>query len=197
MKQLNKVLFMVFLVVGILAACDTGKAAPPPPPSVEAPINEKYFCTFPESDNGKSWKSGTQVCYDTAVYTLAVKVLGDISNNQTVQGYSSGSMYGGYGYSSSRMWTEGKGVLPVQIISMNPVADASWGEWLDTSKPYILKTSDLGFMAVPSGGTVTVICNHDVEALSPVFTGQTFTQDRLSHELDNCRLKTKNFDPAR
>lgn len=188
-------LLLVLLVAVLSVACETTKAEPPPPPSAEAPADERYYCTTPESDSGKTWGTA-QICYDTQVYTLSVTVLGEMSSNQTVSGSFSGSSYGGTGFSSGRMWTDGKGILPVMINSINPAPDPAFGNWLDTSLPYVLKTTDLGLLGVPAGATTTVICNHDVEALSPVFTGQTFTKNRMTHELDVCRMVTKNFIPA-
>lgn len=193
----KSILFVLVLFAFLMAACapEISQNAPPPPP-VDSPAGEKYYCTSPESDNGNSWLSGAKICYDTQAYRLDVQVLGDLSSNQTTNGSISGSSIGGYGSVSGRIWTEGKGILPVQIISMNPAPDTSWGNWLDLSLPYLLKTTDLGFMGVPAGAKVTVICNHDVEVLSPVFNGQTFTQNRVTHELDDCRLVTKNYIPA-
>ena len=191
---MKNLIFLLLVILGILlsACAPTVSASAPPPPANVAPEGEKYYCTTPETDNGKTWFNAN-ICYDTQVYHLTVRIIGDLNSNQTTNGSISGSSYNGYGSVSGRIWTEGKGILPVQIISMSPVADQSWGNWIDLSLPYILKTSDLGIMGVPVNATVEVVCNHDVEALSPVFNGQTFTKDRVTHELDNCRLVTKNY----
>lgn len=190
------VVLLVILIALVFSACapTTSQEIPTAPPN-ESPVMEKYYCTTPGSDNGMSWKPNSQVCYDTQVYQLSVQILGDISSNQQTRGSMSGYSMNGYGSVSGRIWTEGKGIIPVKIVSMNPPADESWGKWLDISLPYILKTVDLGFLGVPAGSIVETICQHDVEVLSPSFSGQTFTMDRVTHELDNCRLKTKNFTP--
>lgn len=191
---MKKLILLVLFVGMILSACAPAvSSAAPPPPAQQAPVTEKYYCTSPESDNGNHWATGTQVCYDTQVYTLRVEILGNLSSNQTVQSESSGMAIDGYASYSSRTWTEGKGILPVKILDMRPAADTTWGQWIDISLPYILKTVDLGAMGIPAGTTVTFICNHDIEALSPVFSGQTFTMERVTHELDDCRLQNKNF----
>lgn len=193
MKKL--ILSFLLLVVFFLVGCGpTTGSTPPMSQPVDAsqiPAQENYYCVTPGSDNGKSWGAGAWVCYDTRAYEVTAVVLGDISSNQTVNSTISGYSYNGYGSVSGRTWTDGKGVLPVQIKSIDPAAD-----WLDISLPYILKTSDLGAMGIPAGATVTFICNRDVEVLSPVFSGQTLSSNRVTDELDNCRMKTKNFIPA-
>lgn len=180
---------LILLVILLLVACspEISASAPPPPPEV-APENENFYCTIPESDNGLAWANGSRVCYDTQVYELTVNVLGDLASNQTTSGEISGGSYGSYGSVSGRIWTDGKGVLPVMIVSMNIAAT-----WIDLTQPYLLKTTDLKVMGVPAGSRITVICQHDVEALSPSFTGQTFTRNRVTDELDNCRMKTGNY----
>ena len=175
---------MILVLLAIACAPEISDSAPPPPPET-APAQENFYCTSPESDNGLFWAAGSRVCYDTQVYDLTVTVLGDLESNQTTNGSFSGY---GNGYSSGRIWTEGKGVVPVQINNMNISAS-----WIDLTKPYLLKTTDLKVMGVPAGSTITVICQHDVEALSPSFPGQTFTANRVTDELDNCRMKTGNY----
>jgi uncharacterized protein YceK len=186
MKYLIPVLLLVAV---LLSACGSPVQAVDPS---QIPADEKYYCVRPESDNGNSWHPNAVVCYDTQVYTVVATVLGDLSSNQTVSGEFTSHGYGnGYSSGYGRMWTDGKGVLPVQINSINPPAD-----WLRTDLPYIVKTTDLGVMGVPAGAQITLICNHDVEVLSPVFPNQTLSTDRLTDELDNCRLDTKNYIPA-
>lgn len=193
---MKKFILLVLVILGILlTACQPVTGATPPMQQPvdksQVPAGENFYCVTPGSDNGKSWKSDSWVCYDTRAYEIVAVVLGDLSSNQTVNGSGSGYVVNGYGSSTMHIWTEGKGILPVQIKGVSPSAD-----WLDTSLPYILKTSDLGAMGIPVGATVTFICNHDVEVLSPVFSGQTLSKDRVTDEMDNCRMKTKNFIPA-
>lgn len=197
MKKLIWVQALMAVLCFVFAACAPEIAEnAPPPPAAAVPANEKYLCVQPDTDNGISFATGSRVCYDTKVYTLKVQLLGDIASNQTTNATISGSSYGGYGGVSGRMWTDGKGVIRVMILNMSPEQDTSWGTWIDLSLPYILKTTDLGFLGVPDGAVVDAICQHDVEVLSPSFSGQTFTADRITHELDNCRLLTKNYVPS-
>jgi len=183
---MKRFLIVLLAIISLLAACAPVDAVAPD----KLPENERYYCTSPESDNGHSWSANARVCYDTQVYKLRVKVLGDLASNQTTNGSISGSSYNGFGSVSGRIWTEGKGVLPVQILSINPEAP-----WINADLPYVLKTTDLGVMGVPAGAEIYVICNHDVEVLSPVFGGQTLSTDRLTDELDDCRMATKNYTP--
>ncbi len=186
---MKKLILSLVLLLGILL----GACAPQPVQAVEpsqAPANEKFYCIRPESDNGNSWATGAQVCYDTQVYTLSVKLLGESVSNQTQHSTLYGSSYGGYGSVSGKSWTEGKGVFAGEILTMSPEAD-----WVNKSLPYVFKTTDLGIMGIPDGATIELLCNHDVEVLSPVFPYQTLTTDRLTDELDDCRLKSKNFVP--
>lgn len=168
------------MIFGILlAACTTQTAVDPSTVSKEESVTSQY----PESDNGKSWAFGSRVEYDTQTYKLYVEILGELSSNQTTNGSISGFSTSGYGSVSGRIWTEGKGILPVKVLTMSPTV-----EWIDILLPVLLKTSDLKVMGVPVGAMIDLICNHDVEVLSPVFTGQTLTTDRLTDELDNCRM---------
>lgn len=191
---MRKKLISLLLLVGIfMTACgaEISSTLPTPSAPIAPPSGEQFLCVRPESDNGISWDYDSRVCYDTQAYTLDVEVLGDLSSNQTVSGNISGSSVNGIGSVSGRMWTDGKGVLPVMIVNIHPTAS-----WVDIALPYILKTTDLKTMGLPVGSRVKMVCSHDVEASSPSFTGQTLTQDRITDELDNCRLVTGNFIPG-
>ncbi len=186
-----KKLIWLFLVIFSLALL-SGRCAPSPKDQAvdpsQAPVTENYYCKHPDSDNGNSFGSNASVCYDTRVYKLTVKVLGELASNQTTNGSISGFSTGSYGSVSGRIWTEGKGVLPVQILEMSPETN-----WLDISKPNLVKTTDLKAMGLPVGAITQIICMRDVEVLSAVFPGQTLTTDRLTNELDNCRLVSPTF----
>lgn len=182
---MKKLILLVLVLFGILAAA-CGPIETPVDPSQVAP-EESTTMQVPESDNGKSWSLTSMISFDTQVYTLRVKAHEEVSSTQSINGQSFG--YNGYSY--GRVWTDGKGVIAVDILEMSPSAS-----WVDTSLPYILKTSDIGVMAIPVGAEFEIICNHDVEVLSPVFNYQTLTTDRLTDELDSCRLITKNYTPA-
>lgn len=184
----NASLIVLVALLLTLSAC-VAESTPVP---AFAPNVTPIVCSPPESDNANEWATGACVEISTQVYTVVVVVYDDIASHTEVnaEGSSSGGAYGGYGsYSSSfRMWQDGKGILPVQLISVSP----DFHE-LAPGDLFLLKTSDLKAMSIPVGATARFICNEDVEVLSPNQDRQVLTSDRLTYELDDCRMETPRF----
>ena len=88
------------------------------------------------------------------------------------------------------MWQDGKGLLPVRILSITPSYAI-----VPAGTNIILKTSDLKAMALPTGATTTFICNLDTEVLSPVENNQILTEDRITYESDDCRMASPIYLP--
>lgn len=149
-------------------------------------------CQVPESDNGLRWARNSCVKVNTAVYEVEVEIVGEIASNSTVNGAGGGSGFaaGGSGFMSSswRIWQEGKGVLPVRVISITPVF-----EGVESGMTVLLKTSDLKAMALPVGAMARFKCNQDIEAVSPNENFQVLATERLTYELDDCRMTTPEF----
>lgn len=176
-----KKMFGILVLLGLLvSACAPQAAVAPDDPSV---VKEEQVS--PESDNKYSWSLNSYVDVSTTVYTVIVRVNDDIVNHTEVNGSGSAFMYGGYGSASMRIWQEGKGLLPVVVDSISPAVD-----YIPVGSMIILKTSDLKAMGLPNGATATFICNMDTEVLSPVQHSQVLTTDRLTKELDDCRMTT-------
>jgi len=181
------VVFVLLLSV-LLAACE-GTVRPVNFDESGAP---EVLCVKPESDNKYYWSSISCVEVNTRAYVVVVDVVDEITNHTEVnaESYGYGTMYGGYGYASSsmRMWQDGKGLLPVTIVTVNPpFHDLQVGDTI------ILKTTDLKAMAIPAGARATFVCNEDTEVVSPVKSNQTLTTDRITYELDDCRMLTPEY----
>lgn len=183
-----KCVSLIVLIVLLLSACAEPYTPIEPDSTQVAPV----VCSHPESDNSSSWELNACVEISTQVYSVVVIIYDDIASHTEVnaEGSSSGGAYGGYGsYSSSfRMWQDGKGILPVQLISVSP----DFHE-LEPGDLFLLKTSDLKAMSIPVGATARFVCNEDVEVLSPNQNNQWLTKDRLTYELDDCRMETPRF----
>lgn len=179
---------VLVLVLLTLAACMP--ATTPVPPSDPSVVDEE--CVKPESDNSYYWSQQSCVYVSTTVYTVVVEVDDQIVNNTELNATGSAFVYAGYGSASYRMWQEGKGLLPVRVLSVIPALD-----WAGEGVSVILKTSDLKAMALPTGARVEFVCNLDTEVLSPVQNNQILTTDRQVYELDDCRMTTSSFSPPR
>lgn len=177
---MKKMLVFALLAAAVMAAC-----APVTPVAPEAANNQAETCVPVGSDNGIAWPPGSCVTIDTRLYVLDVQIAGNMANNQTVNGSVSGMTVGGYGGVSGSIWTEGKGVVLVKLMSINPdFPGIKVGDYI------IIKTTDLKAMALPVGSRATMFCNKDPEATSPLYVGQTFTTDRVTLELDDCRMQS-------
>ena|SRR5688572_7068277 len=180
--------FRIFLSIIVLIGAMLSACAPVTPVPPSEANNDAATCIAPGSDNGLAWDSSACVYVDTNVYVVKVQVIGDMSNNQTENGSISGMSVNGTGGVSGRIWTEGKGILPVQVISIDPVF-----EGINPEDMIILKTTDLKALGLPVGAYVTFLCNRDPEVLSPVYNFQTMTTDRVTYELDDCRMASPEF----
>lgn len=168
---------IVVLLFIVLVGCAPIK---PVDPSLATPA----VCVRPETDNSQMWALGACVDVSTTVYTVVVRVDSQIVNHSEMN--VAGSTYNGTG--SFRMWQDGKGILPVILVSINPPFPE-----LEPSDRILIKTSDLKAMALPEGAQTTFICNEDIEVLSPNTTGQVLTTDRLTRELDDCRMLLPSY----
>lgn len=123
---------------------------------------------------------------DTRTFIVKGVLVGPQYSHQTYQG--EGDIYGNSSmtYGSMSFWTEGKGILPIKIISITP--DDFPG--VHAGDVVIIKTEDLKAMGIIPGWIATFACNQDVEIVKPVYRGQPVTPDRVSYELDDCRLVT-------
>jgi hypothetical protein len=142
----------------------------------------------PETDNEHGWSVGSKVRVSTETYTLEVKMIDSMASHSETE--ASGSVYGwgSGGYGSYRMEQNGKGIMPVEVKSVSPdFHNVEVGDLI------IIKVTDLKAMAIPTGAVFTVVCNEDVEVVSPNVSGQVLTTDRLTYELDDCRLKSPEF----
>lgn len=188
MKKIDVILAMVAV---LLAGC----GAPQKPVENTAPNVTPIACVHPESDNSYSWSYNSCVDVSKQVYSITVQVADEIVNHTETNASGSGSGFvsGGVGFASSswRMWQDGKGILPTKVIAMSPeFQGVAVGDYI------LLKTSDLKAMALPNGAQAQFICNQDVEILSPVENGQVLTTDRLTYELDDCRMVSPEFVPV-
>lgn len=186
MKSHISSLLVIVLLSLLLDACS--QISPVDPNSSEVARN---VCSPPESDNKNVWALGSCVTVSTTVYTVRVRISDDINNHTTISG--SGSSFGTSNYSGSsfRLWQDGKGILPVFVVAISP----EFHNLQQESGYILLKTSDLKAMALPISATATFICNEDVEVLSPNQNSQVLTTDRLTYELDDCRMTTPAFLP--
>lgn len=174
--------FAILLAIFFLAACGETSQTPIPPDTV---------LVDPESDNGNEWGIwSSDVPVSTLVYRVTVRVNDSIVNHTETSAEGGAFIFGGYGSANYRMWQEGKGLLPVELISLEPSLT-----YIPTGSRIILKTTDLKAMALPDGAITTFICNLDTEVLSPVDINQELTEDRYTHELDDCRMVTPVFTP--
>lgn len=166
----------LFVLVLVLAGCGSGVL-----PSDYTNID--VVCTMAESDNGLSFE---RTCLETStsVYTLAVEVLDLIVSHQT----TSAEAIAVNGFASYRQWQDGKGLLPVKVISISPEFPG-----LKPGDLVILKTVDLKAMALPGGVYTSFRCNQDLEVVSPNYNGQTLTKDRITYELDDCRMFSPEY----
>lgn len=181
---MKKYLFVLILIVTLLiSACspDEYTGVAPVDPSDTSVVDTQYV--KPESDNSYDWNRDARIEVSTTVYEVTVLINDEIVNHTEAGATGSGFAYGGIGSMSYRMWQDGKGLLPVTVIKIIPLLDS-----VPNGSYIILKTSDLKAMALPTGAQTTFICNLDTEVLSPVKDYQVLTTDRLTYELDACRM---------
>jgi hypothetical protein len=189
---MNKKFLVFLIIVGFLSFMLAACAPEAKPVDVNDPAVQSKLCVRPESDNAYSWSYNSCVDISTTVYALTVQVTDEAVNHTELNAEGSGSVVGTggmvVGSSSYRMWQDGKGLLPVTIIAINPAWDH-----VNVGDGIILKTSDLKAMGLPNGAIATFICNEDVEVLSPVQSNQVLTVDRLTYELDDCRMTKPSY----
>ena len=186
MKKLFSVL-VIFIAMLLFVACTTVET----PVAPSDPSVADSLCVKPESDNDYTWSSFSCVNVSTIVYKVTIEVDDEIINHTEVGASGSAFVFNGFGSASYRMWQEGKGLLPVKIVSIEPAI-----EDIPVGTNIVLKTSDLKAMSLPTGATTVFICNLDTEVLSPVRDNQVLTTDRQTYELDNCRMLSPVFVPA-
>lgn len=189
MRKQHFAVVCLLLAAFVLAGCYGGPETPVPP-SDSSVI--RSGCVRPESDNQYTWNSNSCVEVSTTVYRVRVKVDDEIVSHSETNADGSMMVIGGLGAGSYRMWQEGKGLLPVRLLSIDPEADR-----ISVGSNLILKTSDLKAMGLPTGSTAEFICNMDTEVLSPVQHNQVLTTNRLTYELDDCRMTLPTFRPDR
>jgi hypothetical protein len=182
----RKLLLLVLITGLLLTACGPTTAPATPPPVGSAPDSKRS----PDTDNKYSWSSDSYVPVTTQVYTIEVKVADEIVNHTELNGTGSAVAINGYGSASMRIWQDGKGLLPVKLLSISPAYVG-----LEPGVFLILKTSDLKAMALPAQSTTKFVCNLDTEVLSPVEDRQLLTTDRITYELDNCRMILPTYNP--
>ena len=187
---MKKNLVIIVLVMMVFAMTALACAQEKPVANTDVSVTP-VTCVYPESDNDKGWSSKSCVDINTQVYSITVKVMDEMVNHTETNASGSAFAYGGgYASASWRMWQDGKGILPVVIMEISPEFHGILaGDYI------LLKTSDLKAMALPNGSTTKFICNQDVEVLSPVENLQVLTSDRLTYELDNCRMTSPKFVP--
>lgn len=178
---------IVLVLLGVLvSACGTHE------PVSRQEADQVDLLVHPESDNSYGWSLGSRVRINIDVFYLKVRVNDEMTSHSELQASGSGTGYmsGGFGYGvmSYRMWQEGKGILPVTVLSISPEFHG-----ISAGETILLKTSDLKAMALPNGSVTEFICNEDVEILSPVANSQILTTDRLTYELDNCRMTLPTY----
>lgn len=177
-------LFLFLLLVGCAEATT-------PVPNTDPNVRQ-VICVAPESDNAYQWAIGSCVETNTDVYLITVRVVQTLTSHNEINAAGSGSgvLFGNSGSYSShfRMWQDGKGILPVEILSIFPEFPS-----LMVGNTILLKTSDLKAMALPELSEVEFVCNQDIEVLSPNQNRQTLTTDRLTYELDDCRMTTPSY----
>lgn len=180
---MKRVVFLILLVIG-LSAC-VFDVMP-----VDREVNnvEEKGLVHPESDNEFSWSFNPKVEVSTQVYKLTVRVEDRLISHTEHEAYGSGGIYGSYGYMTYRMEQSGKGILPVRVLKISPDFPGIMPEDL-----IILKTTDLKAMALPTGAEAQFVCNEDIEVVSPNIDRQILTTDRLTRELDDCRMLTPVF----
>lgn len=196
---MKKFILLSTIVVILLTGCGGQLATPIPVSSgdtytanvegtpIVRQVAEKV-CVRPESDNSYQWNSNACVEISTSVYVVKVRVNDEITS--VVKNFSQGSAtaINGIAVASYRSWQEGKGILPVIVLSINPEFPGVY-----SGVNIGLKTSDTKAMNLPNGAETVFICNQDVETLSPNQNGQALTEDRQTYELDDCRMKTPAY----
>jgi len=183
-----KKLWIVLLVLLFACSACATEVKTPVPESAVLPSEQKAL-VYPESDNKNSWALDSRVEVNTDVFVLRAKVTDGLTS--TTQTNAEGELFGYNTYVSGsyRQWEEGKGQLPVSIISIQPDFHG-----LGYGDDIVIKTSDKKIMSLPDGAVTTFICIEDVEVLSPVISNQKLTTEHLTFELDNCRMKLPTYE---
>lgn len=185
----RSLLFVSIVVLLVLLSACAAISVTPVPPSDPSVASSK--CVKPESDNQNSWNYSSCVDVSTTVFKLTIVVEDEITNHTEVGASGSAIYYYGVGTASYRLWQEGKGLLPVRVLSIEPSY-----EQVPAGSNIVLKTTDLKAMGLPTGATTIFICNLDTEVLSPVQSMQVLTEDRLTYEFDDCRMFLPTYIPA-
>lgn len=184
---MRKVIIFLFVLVLLLAACAPVDSRTPVAPSDARVTPEE--CVRPESDNEYDWSYTSCVNVSTQVYTLKVEVNDEIFNFTRQEASGSAILINGIGVANYRQVQNGKGILPVILMEVDPHTDI-----IELGAPIILKTVDLKAVSLPNGARTSFICNLDTEVLSPVKDNQVLTEDRLTYEFDDCRMVSPEFD---
>lgn len=189
-KLLKNVLVLLVAFSFLLSSCDAVPADYQT--AIASGEVREQECVSAPSDNGKMWAMNSCVWVSTVAYEVTVRISDDLLSTQTINSESYGSVVGMggsvYGSSSSRMWTEGKGTVPVKLLNISHEFPM-----VEVGQLIILKTTDLKAISLPVGAIVLFVCSQDAEVTSPVYSGQLLTTDRVTYELDNCRMKSPAF----
>lgn len=140
-------------------------------------------CSTRTSDSGYSLKTvGKKI--DSNIYILNVTMLGEPTSNKNLGGEGVSRQYSDiYGFGSSRLWQDGKGMVSVHVNSISPSLD-----YMKAGMDVVLKTTDLKIMAIDPGYSFEVRCRSDYEPVAALQDNE-ITNDRYdTYELDYCRM---------
>jgi hypothetical protein len=145
----------------------------------------------PHASVNTAAQAGGNYYADPNVYTLQVLVGGESQGHTELRGQGSAFSYGGIGSGSFALWQEGKGLLPVKILSMEPQSTI-----VHVGDLVIIKTEDLKLARVEPGWVVEIKCRMDYEPLANlnVTNEVTSAETTQTWELDVCRMVTPRFE---
>ena len=127
---------------------------------------------------------------DSNLYDMTLEIKQDISGYSQTQGSMSGGMVNGFGSVSGVIWTEGKGLLRGNILSLSPSVS-----FTEVGREVIVKTTDFKVTALGPGDKVFLVCTTDYEPICSVEQdGYGAAECRDTWEFDYCRML--DFEPA-
>jgi hypothetical protein len=141
-------------------------------------------CDGSVSDSTYTYTSG-DFPYDARIWTLQLTVQGAESLvRQTSPASGSGVAVGATGSASfTGERIEGKTLVRATLDSLEPAS-----EEVNVGQTLILKFTDTKASMLRSGDKVTAKCRNNFEAVAPLRSGETLTDDALTWEFDYCRL---------
>ncbi len=148
----------------------------------------EFHCANIKTRDGHQWSLDSCASVLKEPFLVKAIVTDDIINHVTTTAegeYDSTLMYGSGSY---RQWQDGKGILPVKILDVEPKFPG-----INNGDLILLKTIDLKAMGLPVDVVVEFLCQQDAEVLKPAYDGQKLTPEYITYELDNCRMITPKF----